>query len=141
VTELLREHLERLREEVLAGRLEGEALTAAVAESAIAGAVADTAAALVAPRPRSVINATGIVVHTNLGRALLGAPAADQVAAAARGYLDLEYDVDAGRRGDRLASLEPLMGRLRSVARSAFPTSWPPPARGSARWVRRIAPG
>jgi L-seryl-tRNA(Ser) seleniumtransferase len=112
VTELLREHLERLREEVLAGRLEGEALTAAVAESAIAGAVADTAAALVAPRPRSVINATGIVVHTNLGRALLGAPAADQVAAAARGYLDLEYDVDAGRRGDRLASLEPLMGRL-----------------------------
>jgi L-seryl-tRNA(Ser) seleniumtransferase len=112
VTELLREHLERLREDVRGGRLDEEALTAAVAESAIAAAVADTAAALLAPRPRPVINATGVVVHTNLGRALLGARAAEQVAAAARGYLDLEYDVDAGRRGNRLASLEPLMRRL-----------------------------
>jgi L-seryl-tRNA(Ser) seleniumtransferase len=59
-----------------------------------------------------VINATGVVVHTNLGRAILGPAAAEQLAAAARGYLELEYDVGAGRRGDRLAGLKPLMSRL-----------------------------
>jgi L-seryl-tRNA(Ser) seleniumtransferase len=112
VTGLLREHLERLRADVVAGRLDAGALDAAVAESSIAEAVAGAAASLVAPRPRPVINATGVVVHTNLGRSMLGPRAAEQVAAAARGYLDLEYDVDEGRRGDRLASLEPLMQRL-----------------------------
>jgi L-seryl-tRNA(Ser) seleniumtransferase len=59
-----------------------------------------------------VINATGIVVHTNLGRSTLSAAAAEQLAVSARGYLDLEYDVDAGSRGDRLAHLIPLMHEL-----------------------------
>jgi L-seryl-tRNA(Ser) seleniumtransferase len=112
VTELLRERLEQIRQEVLAGRLAGRALDAVVEESAIAEAVGRSAAALIAPRPRPVVNATGVVVHTNLGRATLGGRAAEQLAAAARGYVELEYDVEAGRRGDRLASLEPLMRRL-----------------------------
>jgi len=112
VTALLREHLERLREKVLAGALAGEALATAVLPETIADDVGRRAAALLAPRPRAVINATGVVVHTNLGRAILGPAAAEQLAAAARGYLELEYDVGAGRRGDRLAGLKPLMRRL-----------------------------
>ena len=54
-----------------------------------------------APRLRRVINATGVIVHTNLGRAPLAEAALAQVAAAARGYSNLEYDL--ARRRARLA--------------------------------------
>jgi L-seryl-tRNA(Ser) seleniumtransferase len=112
VTDLLRETLEALRGEVLAGRLEGAELRRAVAPRAIAATVTLKADELLAPRPRPVINATGVIVHTNLGRSLLSEAAARQVAQVAGGYVDLEYDVAAGRRGSRLSQLEPLMGRL-----------------------------
>jgi L-seryl-tRNA(Ser) seleniumtransferase len=112
VTDLLREHLAGLRREIRAGRLRSPALESAVEERALAEALDEQATALLEPRPRPVINATGVVVHTNLGRATLAAGAAEQLAKAARGYLDLEYDVGKGRRGDRLSTLEPLMRRL-----------------------------
>jgi L-seryl-tRNA(Ser) seleniumtransferase len=60
------------------------------------------------PPPRPVINATGVVVHTNLGRAPL-APAARDALLAASGYCDLEYDLATGGRGARGARLEPLL--------------------------------
>ena len=53
------------------------------------------------PSLRGVINATGVVLHTNLGRAPLAEVAADAMAAAARSYSNLEYDVELGRRGSR----------------------------------------
>ena len=52
-----------------------------------------------APRLRRVINATGVIVHTNLGRAPLAEAALDRVRDVARGYSNLEYDVAAGGRG------------------------------------------
>jgi L-seryl-tRNA(Ser) seleniumtransferase len=54
------------------------------------------------PAPIRVLNATGVVLHTNLGRAPLGSGAASAVASAARGYSDLELDLASGRRGSRL---------------------------------------
>ena len=112
VTDLLRERLARLRGEIQGGALDGQRLGLVVAEGALAVAVAGDAESLLARRPRLVINATGVVVHTNLGRSLLSEAAARQVADAACGYLDLEYDIETGGRGHRLDNLQPLMERL-----------------------------
>jgi L-seryl-tRNA(Ser) seleniumtransferase len=53
------------------------------------------------PRARPVINATGVVLHTNLGRAQLARSAIDAAAVAGGGAMALEYDLEEGRRGDR----------------------------------------
>jgi len=65
-----------------------------------------------APRLRPVINATGVVLHTNLGRAPLHAEAIAQVAQVASGYSNLELDLETGRRGHRSAAVEPLLCEL-----------------------------
>ncbi len=57
-------------------------------------------------RPTRVINATGVVLHTNLGRALLASPAIEAVTAVASSATALEYDVASGSRGDRDSIVE-----------------------------------
>ncbi|MCP3978554.1 MAG: L-seryl-tRNA(Sec) selenium transferase [bacterium] len=111
-TDLLREELDRVREAVRGGELDATGLRRAVTPAALARRVGARATALLAPRPRAVINATGIVVHTNLGRAPLSREAAEHLARTASGYVDLEYDVEAGTRGRRSSHVAPLMGRL-----------------------------
>ena len=64
------------------------------------------------PRLRPVVNATGVIVHTNLGRAPLPAAAIDAVREVARGYSNLEYDLDAGERGSRHVHVEELLREL-----------------------------
>jgi L-seryl-tRNA(Ser) seleniumtransferase len=64
------------------------------------------------PSLRRVINATGVIVHTNLGRAPLPAAAVARIAALASGYTNLEYDVVEGRRGARDVHAEALLSRL-----------------------------
>jgi L-seryl-tRNA(Ser) seleniumtransferase len=54
-----------------------------------------------APRLRRALNATGVIVHTNLGRAPLAHAALERVADVGRGYSNLEYDLEAGSRGSR----------------------------------------
>ena len=61
--------------------------------------------------PRRIINATGVVVHTNLGRAPLSEPAIRAVIEAS-GYCDLEYDIETGRRGSRGARLDALLAEV-----------------------------
>jgi L-seryl-tRNA(Ser) seleniumtransferase len=61
---------------------------------------------------RPVVNATGVVLHTNLGRAPLSRAAIDAVVAVAQGYSNLEVDVVRGRRGDRYVHVEPLLAVL-----------------------------
>ncbi len=64
------------------------------------------------PSLRPVINATGVLLHTNLGRAPLGAEAARRVAEVAATYTTLEYDLEQGRRGRRDQHVAGLLGRL-----------------------------
>ena len=73
----------------------------AASPDAIAEAGALRARLVLADAPRPVINATGVIVHTNLGRAPLSERALHAVNAAAGGYSDLEYDLATGRRGSR----------------------------------------
>ena len=74
---------------------------------------------LARPHPQPVINATGIPLHTNLGRAPLAAGAARAVETAARSYGDLELDLASGERGSRGAAVEHKL-RLLSGAEGAL---------------------
>lgn len=77
-----------------------------------AQAVAARVALLAAPTLRPLINATGIIIHTNLGRAPLSDAALAAVQAVAQGYSNLEYDLEAGGRGSRYDHTLTLLGRL-----------------------------
>ena len=96
VADAVREELRRVRAAILAA--EGEAATPSL--DAIAASVAEQLTARFAPSLRPVINATGVVIHTNLGRAPLSGAAVKAMREAAR-YSNLEFDLEAGARGSR----------------------------------------
>jgi len=100
--DVARAAIDRAREEIAAGRDPG-----AIAELAVAELAQRRRPAL-----RRVLNATGVLVHTNLGRAPLGAPALARVAEVAAGYSNLEYDLDLGERGSRQDHLAALLSHL-----------------------------
>ena len=85
-----------------------EASVASRIETAVASELGDA----FRPSLESVINATGVIVHTNLGRAPLADAALERVAAVARGYASLEYDLGRGTRGRRDVHAEALLRRL-----------------------------
>ena len=84
--------------------------TPADADTLLATAIA--AAARAAGGPITVINATGVILHTGLGRASLPDDAVDALARAARSYTDLEIDLDSGGRGRRTARAETMLRAL-----------------------------
>ena len=78
----------------------------------IAFRVSEQAARQGRPRPRPVINATGVIIHTNLGRAPLSEASVDAMHDAADRYTDLELDIEQGRRGSRQSHLQPVLRQL-----------------------------
>ena len=92
-----------IREGIASGRL-GESPGSAQ----VATQVARELEAVLEPGLRQVINATGVVVHTNLGRAPLAKEAVDAVTLAARSYSNLEYDLGQGSRGSRQDHIRPV---------------------------------
>jgi L-seryl-tRNA(Ser) seleniumtransferase len=98
---------------VLRGRMtKGEAVDGEAAVEDLAGRVAERLARELRPKLCHVINATGIVLHTNLGRAATAEAAARAAYDAARGYLNLELDLDTGKRSSRQAAIRDWVCRL-----------------------------
>jgi L-seryl-tRNA(Ser) seleniumtransferase len=79
---------------------------------ALAGHVGERLTARLRPTLYPVLNATGVIVHTNLGRAPLSTEACAAMDAVALGYSNLEYDLEAGQRGSRYVHAEALLCRL-----------------------------
>jgi len=98
----LREAVERARQTVLAGGPIPD--SASLIEQAAAALARDAQ-----PTLRPVINATGVIVHTNLGRAPLSAAALDAIRAVGGGYSTLEYDLEPGQRGKRDRHIERIL--------------------------------
>jgi len=103
----LRDAAAALRDAIATGQAPGDAPGDAVVAAAARALAAAEVGSL-----RPVVNATGVVIHTNLGRAPLGARALTRVAEVARGYATLEYDLAAGRRGSRSVHAEGLLTSL-----------------------------
>ncbi|MEY3664310.1 MAG: hypothetical protein RLZZ153_492, partial [Pseudomonadota bacterium] len=108
VTEQVRTLLGHLREQIQIGSLALSALQ----EPALVRALRERLADRLAPRMRRMINLTGTVIHTNLGRALLADEALQQILTLMAAPNNLEYDLQAGGRGDRDSLVEELLCTL-----------------------------
>jgi L-seryl-tRNA(Ser) seleniumtransferase len=102
VIDAARDALTRAREEIEAGHDPGD----------LEERVAAELARIDRPRLRRVLNATGVIVHTNLGRAPLAGAALERVREVGSGYSTLEYDLAEGGRGSRQDHVAPLLRRL-----------------------------
>lgn len=118
VVHAIRAALDRLREEILTG-----GHTAITLQERIAALPMTVSDALRQPFPfslRSVLNATGVILHTNLGRAPLSTSALEHMVDIAGGYSNLELDLESGERGSRDVHVESLLltliGRLSGIA-------------------------
>jgi L-seryl-tRNA(Ser) seleniumtransferase len=100
--EAARSVLARAREEIRAGGRPGD----------LAELLQEQIDCARAPHLRRVVNATGVIIHTNLGRAPLAEAALDRIRDVARGYSNLEYDVAAGGRGSRQDHVTTMLRRL-----------------------------
>src|SRR6266545_3401615 len=110
VTALVRERLDTLRRQVRSGSLQAPALQSEV--EGLMAWVANEVRARTASTIRPVINATGVILHTNLGRAVHPEAATRRMAEVSRVYTTLEYDLAQGTRGSRSSHLDRVLGLL-----------------------------
>ncbi len=103
VLDAVRDAIDAVRESIVAGE------EVAVDDEAIAADAISRIDIRMRPSLRRVINATGIIVHTNLGRSVLSDDALRAVAEAGGAYSTLEYDVESGERGSRHVHVERLV--------------------------------
>ena len=105
VVDLVRQELDQARKRVRQG--DAPPTTRDLAES-----VCQRVQTMARVEPRRVVNATGVVIHTNLGRAPLSRAATDAMVQAAQGYTNLELELANGRRGSRQSHLQTLICQL-----------------------------
>ena len=111
VVEATRKVLSRLREEITSGHLSSED-SVQLAIAGLAPSIARELNSALEFSLKPVINATGVILHTNLGRAPLAASALQRISQVAGGYSNLEFDVAAGERGKRDVHVERLFAQL-----------------------------
>ncbi len=110
VKDAARAVLADLRMEIATGKLRAKALTALL--PTLAGMVSKRAQSALSYSLVPVINATGVILHTNLGRAPLSADALQHVRETSGSYSNLEFETAAGERGERDIHVDRLFGRL-----------------------------
>ena len=110
VTDAARSVLDRLRKEISSGNLKPSAVDAALA--GLTDATERQLRRATAFSLRPVINATGVILHTNLGRAPLAQNALDHVREISQGYSNLEFDLESGARGERDLHVDRLFRKL-----------------------------
>jgi L-seryl-tRNA(Ser) seleniumtransferase len=110
VVDACRAVLSRLRNEISAGYLDSDKLKLALSEISTAVRLELTHALGYSLRP--VINATGVILHTNLGRAPIAQSAFDHIRETAGAYSNLEFDIEAGERGKRDVHVDRLFRKL-----------------------------
>ena len=110
VTDAARVVLERLRSEISAGRLDADGVDLAL--SGLGSAVERQLRQSLSYSLRPVINATGVILHTNLGRAPLAESAIEHIRETAQSYSNLEFNIAAGERGKRDVHVDRLFRRL-----------------------------
>jgi L-seryl-tRNA(Ser) seleniumtransferase len=106
--------LARLRSEIASGLVDSNSLQLAL--SGLNGAIEKQLRSEIAYSLRPVVNATGVILHTNLGRAPLPQPALEHIAEAAGGYSNLEFQIEAGERGRRDVHVQRLLQKLLSAS-------------------------
>ena len=102
---LVRRSLEQVRQEIAEGK-------SSPSFDEMVDSIASQAASLWRPKPIPLINATGVVLHTNLGRSPLSDEAVEAMLQAARGYTNLELDLGNGARGSRQSHVESLLCQI-----------------------------
>jgi L-seryl-tRNA(Ser) seleniumtransferase len=112
--------LARLRHEITSGLLDENALELAL--SGLEGAVETQLRQALGYSLRPVINATGVILHTNLGRAPLGDAAIEHIRETAASYSNLEFDLAAGERGKRDVHVDRLFRKLLSEGQTSVST-------------------
>lgn len=110
VTDAVRTVLGSLRNEIAAGRLDAEKLRLSLTR--LVEAVEEELRRALGHSLTKVINATGVILHTNLGRAPLAVSALEHIREAAEGYSNLEFDVEAAERGQRDVHVDRLFRKL-----------------------------
>ncbi len=132
VTDAARSVLGRLREEIASGLLDHPALR--IALDGLTGAIEMQVRKSLGFSLRPVINATGVILHTNLGRAPLAQVALDHIAETATHFSNLEFDTEAGERGKRDVHVDRLFRKLLadSSAHVGAAASAVPPQRSQA---------
>jgi L-seryl-tRNA(Ser) seleniumtransferase len=110
ITDAARSVLARLREEIGSGLLDSSSVHVALQGLSVAIEKQVTQSLSYSLRP--LINATGVILHTNLGRAALAASALQHIAETAAGYSNLEFDVETGERGKRDVHVDRLFRKL-----------------------------
>ena len=103
----IRETLDMLRQKLLSD--ESDLNAAGLTDSAVIARVKEKVKHAIMPNLLRMINATGVVVHTNLGRSLLAQRAIENVSEIAGGYSNLEYNLAMGKRGSRYSAVEDLL--------------------------------
>jgi L-seryl-tRNA(Ser) seleniumtransferase len=113
VLKAIRQVLDLLRTNIKEGIIAETAV--GLDDESVVSHVIETLAVISRSSLRSVINATGVVVHTNLGRSILPEEAIEKFRSIAGGYSNLEYDLDKGRRGSRYVHVEEILRELTSA--------------------------